>query len=138
MTPKEIAGQLEAIKSEDDFVSHCSDLTASWEAANLGVDSIDPILRFIEENQIDFGLPGPLVRYVERWCDRGYEQKLVESIRRKPAPHTVWMLNRVINGTPDPQERKRFVEIMEGIRSNPRADAATLAEVEEFLSSTDA
>jgi len=54
---------------------------------------------FMEEHpEIDYGTPGPLVHFLERFYKKGYEEQLVLSIRRKPTCHTIWMLNRLING----------------------------------------
>ena len=50
MTSKEISEQLEAIASRDDVVSSTAELTEAWSAANVGVESVEPILRFMEEH----------------------------------------------------------------------------------------
>lgn len=133
MNATEIKKQLENIKSSQDFSSLCYELTDSWSAQGLGPESIDPVLEFMEENRIDFGMPGPLVHYVENWFSKGYEEKLIRSIRRRPTPHLVWMLNRAINGTEEPAARRRLVAILKEIPANPASDEAVRAEVEFFL-----
>ena len=59
---------------------------------------IEWILHFMEENpKIDYGMPGPLVHFMEKKYKKGYEKLLLESIKRKPTEHTVWMLNEKSN-----------------------------------------
>ncbi len=45
---------------------------------------------------VDLGTPGPLVHTLESWRG-GYEEMLVQSVRRKPTPLSVWMVNRILN-----------------------------------------
>ena len=80
-----------------------------------------------------------LARYfVQRPCPghiygKGYEDRLVESVRRKPTAHTIWMLNRVINGTKVPKRKRHFLAAMEQARLNPLVDQDTLQLVNRFL-----
>ena len=57
-------------------------------------------------------VPGAIVHFVERFYKKGYEELLVESIKRKPTMHTVWMLNRIINGS---ENKKDYIELMKAI-----------------------
>jgi len=84
---------------------------------------VEPILRFIEDHlAIDFGTPGALVHQVEKFYQQGYEELLLESIYRKPTALTLWMINRIVNGTKDPEMRRRLVAAMEAAGENPLAD----------------
>jgi hypothetical protein len=95
---------------------------------------VEPILRFMESNpSLDFGMPGPLVHFVESFFRRGYEQKLVDSVRRRPTSHTVWMLNRVINGTTSVEERQGLIEAMKEASTNPLADIDARLKATHFL-----
>lgn len=68
------------------------------EAEENAFDYVESILRFMEDNsKVDFGEPGPLVHFMERFYKRGYERLLLESFIRKPTEQTVWMLNRILN-----------------------------------------
>ena len=134
MTSKEVAEQLEAIASADDFVSSATELAEAWSAANVGVESVMPILRFMEKHpQLDYGLPGPLVHFIEEFYQKGYEEMLIESVGRKPTMLTVWMLNRVLNGTKEPTKRQALVLAMKQAASNPKADKATIERIQGFL-----
>jgi len=118
-----ILSKLQQIAKRGDFFEEASELTDTWRLDPDAVDAIDPILRFMEQNpSFDFGSPGPLVHFVETFFRRGYEQKLTESINRKPTPHTVSMLNRMINVVKEPDEKRLLIELLRRVVSNPEAD----------------
>jgi hypothetical protein len=79
-------------------------------------------------------MPGPLVHFVERFYRRGYEQKLVESVATKPTYHTVWMMNRLINGEKEQAKRQEYIDVLAGVSKNQDADAATVERARHFLS----
>jgi hypothetical protein len=84
---------------------------------------------------VDFGTPGPLVHFVEDFCCEGYEPRRVESIQRTPSPHTLWLLNRLINTTSATEARHGYIELMERARSNPLAAEDAHDAAERFLAS---
>ncbi len=134
MTTSEIANQLQEIANADDFAARSAALTEAWLSSQVGLDAIEPILGFMEENRdIDFGVPGALVHFVERFYEKGYEQKLIDSLHSKPTPHTVWMLNRIINRTNSPERKQHFIGEMNELLSHPRTDEATHRVTELFL-----
>jgi hypothetical protein len=134
MTSKDIFEQLEAIASADDFASSTAKLIETWSTADVDVESVEPILRFMEEHPtLDYGMPGPLVHFIEEFYLKGYEEKLIESVSRKPTMMTVWMLNRVLNGTEEPAKRQPLVRAMRQAASNPKANQATLERIQGFL-----
>ena len=117
------ARQLELIAGSDDFVASSSDLVETWASEGAGVEAVESILRFIEEHPaVDFGSPGPLVHFTERFYGYGYEDRLLESIDRRPTALTVWMLNRVVNGTKERLQRLKFVAAMKDVVSHPLAN----------------
>lgn len=129
----ELANQLSQIATTDDFPSQSSRLVESWKQAGTGPEALEPVLRFMEAHpDIDYGMPGSLVHFVETFFRKGYEAKLVESIVRKPTAHTVWMLNRLINGTQG-HEQSRYIQLMEAARTHPLTDSRVAAEIDEFL-----
>jgi hypothetical protein len=134
MTSKDISEQLEAIASPDDVASSTAELTEAWSAANVGVESLEPILRFMEEHpDLEYGMPGPLVHFIEEFSLKGYEERLIESVGRRPTILTVWMLNRVLNGTKEPAKRQALVRAMRQAASNPKTGKATLERIQGFL-----
>jgi len=135
MNPKEVFDRLEDIAAMDDFATRSAELVDEWSRLDDCFDAVEPILRFMERHSsLDFGMPGPLVHFVERYYGYGYEQKLLDSIRRKPISHTVWMLNRVINGAKEPDIRNHLIGILKGVRNNPTIDENARNLANQFLS----
>lgn len=61
-------------------------------------DLVAPILDFISKHpEVDFGSPGYLVHFVERFYHQGYEELLMESVQKSPTVHNIWMLHRCYN-----------------------------------------
>lgn len=81
----------------------------------------------------DFGTPGPLVHFLETFYGRGYEEKLVESLARRPTNHTVWMLNRIINGV-DGSEKQYFLAVLDKVIVHPENDPEAREEARTFRS----
>ena len=129
-----ISGQLEAIASSDDFAGSTAELAQAWSVANVGAEAIEPILRFIEMHpELDYGMPGPLVHFLENFYLSGYEDALIESVSRRPTALTVWMLNRVLNGIREPAKRRVLLQAMRETPSHPKADNATIERTQGFL-----
>ncbi|MEH7351903.1 hypothetical protein [Gottfriedia acidiceleris] len=104
----------------EDFVEIAYEITENIEGYEDAFDAIDPILQLIEQNPtIDFGFPGPLVHFVEQFSGKGYEEKLVQSIRRYPTTYTVWMINRVVNDSVG-QEKINYIEILKNVLNYPK------------------
>lgn len=135
MTPEEVTAELDAIASEADFAFRSDGLTERWAVAGAGSETIEPILRFMESHpDVDYGSPGPLAHFVERFYRNGYEDHLIQSIRRKPTTQTAWMLNRLINGTRDPSTRRNLIELMVAARDNANAGEQAKIELAHFIS----
>lgn len=117
----EIKKEIEIIDTIDD--SNISDLDALCEDIielnNEGWDTailMDPLFRILEKNSdFDFGMPGQIVHTLEKHYKRGLEQELFKSLNRKPTFYTLWMLNRIINGTSDAKEKECYMEMLKSI-----------------------
>ncbi|MEN2776266.1 hypothetical protein ABCY62_14670 [Acetivibrio clariflavus] len=73
-------------------------------------EAVEPIIKLIESNpDVDFGSPGPLVHFLEKFDENQYYSKLVESIKRSPTVHTLFMLNRIINGVDGVKKRSIWI-----------------------------
>ena len=118
---EEIKKEIEIIDTIDD--SNISDLDALCEDIielnNEGWDTailMDPLLRILEKNSdFDFGMPGQIVHTLEKHYKKGLEEELFKSLNRKPTFYTLWMLNRIINGTSDPKEKEGYMEMLKSI-----------------------
>ena len=117
----EIKKEIEIIDTIDD--SNISDLDALCEDIielnNEGWDTailMDPLFRILEENSdFDFGMPGQIVHTLEKYYKKGLEEELFKSLNRKPTFYTLWMLNRIINGTSDTKEKEGYMEMLKSI-----------------------
>ena len=90
------------------------------------------ILRLMEENpNLDFGVPGPAVHFVEKFFQKGYEELLLESVNRRPTIHTLWMLNRIINS---PALKDKYLSALESISENENESDLVREEARKFLS----
>jgi hypothetical protein len=134
MTAEEIAHQLQRIALDDDFPFRSQELTDAWEVGGVDIAAVEPVLLFMERHpHIDYGSPGPLVHFVERFDGPGYEDRLLESIRRTPTPHTIWMLHRLINGAANPDRKRKLIDEMQRARRNPASDARAIESIDLFL-----
>ena len=96
------------------------------------LDSVQPLLRLMERHPLtDFGSPGPIVHFVERFYKKGYEEELLLSLKRMPTLHTVWMLNRLINGT---DQAEVYLNLLKEISENASYDKEIREEALHFLS----
>lgn len=134
MTSEEITNWLQAIADSDDFEYRSRELTDALSAAHGGLETVEPILRFMEAHpSIEYGVPGPLVHYMEKFYQKGYEVKLLESIERTPTDHTLWLLNRLINDAKDTAVRRHLINVMKRARLNPRANEDAVREADHYL-----
>ena len=93
----------------------------------------EKILHFMEENpDVDYGMPGPVVHYLETLYGYGYEDLLYESVSRKPTVHTLWMLNRVLN-LPLLANREKYLSVMEKAASDPDGSDSIRSEARSYL-----
>jgi hypothetical protein len=130
-----VQDDLAQVANERAMLDAVDDLTDGWKAAGFGVDTVEPVLRIMEAHpDWDFGAPGALVHYVERFYRRGYEAMLIASLKRRPTSHTLWMLNRVINGEKDVQNKRKFVALLASIAGDPDQEAAVQEVAANFLS----
>lgn len=129
--------QLEILNNSvrnEDFIDIAYDVTEEIESYENAFDAVEPILKLMEQNpDIDFGLPGPLVHFVEQFYGNGYEEKLVQSIERFPTSHTVWMLNRVVNGCEGVQ-KKYYLNVFKNVLNSPDVNKDLTSIIKEFLS----
>ena len=81
-------------------------------------DLVEPILEIIESNpNVDFGMPGDLVHFVEKFYKKGYEELLISSVKRHPTLHNIWMVHRCYNDVENPNHEK-FVKLINGLKDD--------------------
>jgi hypothetical protein len=134
MNPIHLRNQLLKATETADFISEAASITESLKEEGAGLESVSIILKFMEEHPtFDFGTPGPLVHFVERFYGRGYEAELLASIARKPTSHTVWLLNRIINGTKQVADRERLINALRQAENHPSSDPQAKHQATHFL-----
>ena len=94
--------KLEQYIKDDEVTYEFDDAIEELEQLDLGLSSVESLLGFMEKHPFtDFGMPGEIVHYMERFYRHGYEELLMKSIERRPTIHTLFMMNRLINGGGD-------------------------------------
>lgn len=101
--------------------------------AGYGIEAVESLLKLMERHPlVEFGMPGAIVHFVETFYGNGYEDLLVQSVKRKPTIHTVWMLHRLIN---DPEEKrsKEFNLLIQEIANRADIDKEIVNSAKNFL-----
>ena len=95
-------------------------------------DLVEPILEIIGTNPtVDFGMPGELVRFVESFYKKGYEELLIDSVKRNPTAHNIWMVHRCYNDINNPMREKFKALIME-LKEDSSVSQEIKTEIDEF------
>ncbi len=130
----EVLEDLEAIRESAEFNYRSGLLTDRWRAREVGAEATEPVLRFMEASpDVDFGMPGGLVHFIEESLPGSYGALLLSSLERRPTAITVWMLSRLINGTEDKNARQRFIEAMRAALAHPLIEREVREKAREFL-----
>jgi hypothetical protein len=79
---------------------------------------------------VDVTSLAPLVHTLETWRGR-YEELLADSVRRKPTPISVWMVNRILNGRPP--DTKSWMALLRSVADNAAASDEIRAQAQGFL-----
>ena len=132
-TLNSIIQKMEAgMQDNEDFETVMMDCMEEIEENYNQLDSVQPLLRLMERHPLtDFGSPGPIVHFVERFYKKGYEEEFLLSLKRMPTLHTVWMLNRLINGT---DQAEVYLELLKEISENASYNKEIREEALHFLS----
>lgn len=107
--------EIEELIGSDWFAMDMGEKMEEIVALGGGYELVEPILQIMERHPMDdFGMPGEMVHFIEKFSPE-YEVLLVESLKRRPALHTVWMLNRCINGSAD---KESHIALLKEIAEN--------------------
>ena len=95
------------------------------------MDCADDMFELMERlDGVDLGSPGPLVHALES-TGAAYEPGLEASVRRKPSPLSVWMVNRILNT--DRPDRRHWFDLLTLALAHPLASEATQTDARNFL-----
>ena len=95
-------------------------------------DLVAPILEFISEHpEVDFGSPGYLVHFVERFYYQGYEDLLMEVVGKNPTLHNIWMLHRCCNDN-DPNLVRQIQALVGELKKDKTLDSQVKTMLEDL------
>lgn len=100
----------EAILDEDFYLTN--EILEKISREENSFSYVKEILEIMEANpDLDYGMPGPVVHFMEKYYKHGYESLLLESVKKCPTRQTLWMINRIIN---DPllTDRGKYMEAL--------------------------
>ena len=138
MNQEVLSMRLQQASSAPDPLSAWGGLVEELLREGAELSDVKTILRFIEANPSqDFGTPGPLVHFVERFYRAGYEQEVVTSVQRRATTHNTWMLNRLINGAKSPEERLSLASVMRDVAFQANSDERTRHLARNFVAQLD-
>lgn len=123
--------ELKAAILEEDFYK-TNEILEEVKREENAFEYLKPLFTIMEENPyLDFGVPGPVVHFMETYYKRGYEQLLLESVQRTPTSQTVWMLNRIINDS-QLENREQYLAVLAALLERTDISESIRADVEEF------
>lgn len=123
--------KLEQYIKDDEVTYEFDDAIEELEQLDLGLSSVESLLGFMEKHPFtDFGIPGEIVHYMERFYRHGYEELLVKSIERCPTIHTLFMMNRLINGGGD---REYYMELLKEVTERTDIEKKIQDAAQEYI-----
>ncbi|MDE6530617.1 MAG: hypothetical protein K2K96_07565 [Lachnospiraceae bacterium] len=128
---EELIKKMEDNIDSDDFEQIEEECIEKIEESDLGLNAVEPLIKLMERHPLaDFGVPGAIVQFVEKYYKKGYEDILYQSIKRSPAMHTVWMLNRICN---DKNSHDKFKKLLAETAERNDIDNAIAKSAKDFL-----
>ena len=128
---EELIKKMEDMIDSDDFEMVQEECVEEIERTDLGLSAVEPLLKLMERHPLaDFGMPGAIVHFVERFYKQGYEDMLFQSVKNSPTIHTVWMLNRICNYK---NSDDKFRELLAETAERSDIDIAIVESAKDFL-----
>lgn len=118
LTRDEILLALQDAITENQEYELADEIIDAMEAFPQPFNLVAPILELIAKHpEVDFGSPGELVHFVEKFYHQGYEDLLLESVRKNPTVHNIWMLHRCYNAN-DPDLVSKIKVLIQEIQDS--------------------
>lgn len=118
--------------TEDQEFELADEIVDAMEAYPQPFDLVDPVLDFISKHpEVDFGAPGKLVHFVERFYHQGYEELLMESVLKSPTVHNIWMLHRCYNDN-DPNLVRQIQTLVGELKKDKTLDSQVRSMIEDL------
>ena len=114
-------------------------IMARIESLGGGPELAPCFLAMMERHPLsDFGCPGAIVHFVERAYGQGkeaqeeYDRMVAASVRRRPALHTLWMLNLITNVS-EGKKREGSLALFRDIMENPAWEEPVREQARDYL-----
>ena len=118
--------------TEDQEFELADEIVDAMEASPQPFDLVAPILELIANHpEVDFGSPGELVHFVEKFYHKGYEDLLLESVQKNPTVHNIWMLHRCYNAQ-DPELVSKIKVLIQEIQDGDETAIEIRTMIEEL------
>ena len=128
----EILLALQDAITEDQEFELADEIIDAMEAFPKPFDLVAPVLDFISKHpEVDFGSPGELVHFVERFYHQGYEELLMELVLKRPTMHNIWMLHRCYNAN-DPDLVRQIQALVGELKQDKTLDSQVRTMIEDL------
>ena len=118
--------------TEDQEFELADEIGDAMEASPQPFDLVAPLLALIANHpEVDFGSPGELVHFVEKFYHQGYEDLLLESVLKSPTVHNIWMLHRCYNDN-DPNLVRQIQTLVGELKKDKTLDSQVRSMIEDL------
>lgn len=118
--------------TEDQEFELADEIVDAMEASPQPFVLVAPILELIANHpEVDFGSPGELVHFVEKFYHQGYEDLLLESVLKSPTVHNIWMLHRCYNDN-DPNLVWQIQTLVGELKKDKTLDSQVRSMIEDL------
>jgi len=118
--------------TEDQEFELADEIVDAMEASPQPFDLVAPILELIANHpEVDFGSPGELVHFVEKFYHQGYEDLLLESVLKSSTVHNIWMLHRCYNDN-DPNLVRQIQTLVGELKKDETLDSQVRSMIEDL------
>ena len=132
LTRDDILLALQDAITEDQEFELADEIVDAMEASPQPFDLVAPILELIANHpEVDFGSPGELVHFVEKFYHQGYEDLLLESVLKSPTVHNIWMLHRCYNDN-DPNLVRQIQTLVGELKKDKTLDSQVRSMIEDL------
>lgn len=120
-----------AILDEDFYLTN--DILERIKAEENGESYIHDLMEFMSENPaLDYGMPGPIIHFIESYGIDKYIDTLLELENSKPNVYFNWMLNRIINVT-EGELKEKYIKILQNVANRTDIEQYICDVAKEFV-----